>query len=313
MAAVSRCGWTARSPAPYRTPTVAHVELGPPTRLTVRMPEGQVPAALRKAGHLIAPHVGGVALRVVDRGHGWGVVTVLTEDPLAGALPLHLPRTEPGVLLGRGEDGLEVVEDFRRGAHTIVQGVTRSGKSVLTYGVLAQLAGDQAAIVVGCDPTGLLWRPFAGSRHAPWQVSGVGDSKAHELLVLRLVDEMDSRIRDLPADRDTIEVSVERPLLVVVHEELAGLYRSVDVLDKEAGKRIKAMISRLLRRAPRSASASSCWCSAPRPPSSGPSSGPCARCGSRSEPTTGRASSCCTRAPIRRLPTRTPSPSRGSR
>lgn len=230
----------------FRTPTVTNVVLGSPLRMTVRMLEGTIPAQLSRAGHLIAPHIGGQALRVVDRGHGWGIVTVLTEDPLAGVLPLHLPRTGPGVLLGRGEDGLDVVEDFRRGAHTIIQGVTRSGKSVLTYGVLAQLAADSAVIVAGCDPTGLLWRPFAGSRHAEWQVSGVGDPKAHELLLLRLVEEMDARIRDLPADRDTIEVSVERPLLVVVLEELAGLYRSVDVFDKEAGKRIKAMIGRLL-------------------------------------------------------------------
>jgi len=77
-------------------------------------------------------------------------------------------------------------------------------------------------LVCGCDPTGLLWRPFAGSRHAEWRVSGLADLATHQDLLTRLVDEMDARIADLPADRDTIETTPERPLLVVVLEEYAA-------------------------------------------------------------------------------------------
>jgi hypothetical protein len=232
-----------------RTPEVSYVVLGPPVQLTIRMPPGMVPASVQRAGPLIAPHLGGVQLRVQDRGRGWAVVTVLNTDPLDGVLPLHLPRPAHNVLIGRDEGGVELVEDWHRGAHTIVQGVTRSGKSVWTYGVLAQLARPQDIIVGGCDPTGLLWRPFAGSRHCEWQVSGLADLNAHETLLQRLVDEMDHRIAELPADRDVLEVTPSCPLLVVVLEELAGLYRALDAAktrESDPGKRVRALIGRLL-------------------------------------------------------------------
>lgn len=229
-----------------RTPEVTNIELGPPVRLTVRMLPGQVPEHLARVGRLIAPHLGGVALRVVDRGFGWALVTVLTVDPLAGVLPLRLPRSGPGVLIGRTEDGADLVEDWRRGAHTIVQGVTRSGKSVWTYGTLAQLAGQPDVLVTGLDPTGLLWRPFAGTRHAPWQVSGLGNLVAHEVLLSRLSAEMDARIAALPADRDVLAITPDVPLLVVVLEELAGLLRAADAADRDTGKRIRALLGRLL-------------------------------------------------------------------
>jgi hypothetical protein len=233
----------------YRAPAVTFVRLEPTVQLTVRMPEGMVPAQLQRVGLLIAPHVGGVQLRVQDRGHGWAVVEILDHDPLAGVLPLELPRRSRAVLIGRDEGGTELVEDWRKGAHTIVQGVTRSGKSVWTYGVLAQLAAMPDVIVGGCDPTGLLWRPFAGSRHSEYQVSGLADLDAHEALLQRFVDEMDQRIRDLPVDRDVLEVSTELPLMVVVLEELAGLYRSLDAAktrDNDPGKRLRALVGRLL-------------------------------------------------------------------
>lgn len=233
----------------FRAPTVAHVALGPPVRLTVRMPPGMVPAALQRAGLLIGPHLGGTALRVTDRGHGWALVDVLDHDPLDGVLPLHLPRAGPGVLIGCDEGGDEVVEDWHRGAHTVCQGVTRSGKSVWTYGVLAQFAAMPDVLVAGCDPTGLLWRPFAGSRHAPWQVSGLADLGAHEALLVRLVDEMDRRIVELPLDRDTLAVTAAIPLLVVVLEELVGLLRALDAAktrDGDPGKRVRSLLGRLL-------------------------------------------------------------------
>lgn len=232
-----------------RTPEVTNVVLGPPARLTVRMLPGQVPAQLARVGRQIAPHLGGISLRVADRGHGWALVDVLTVDPLAGTVPLVLPRSGPGVFIGRDEGGTDLIEDWRRGAHTIVQGVTRSGKSVWTYGVLAQLAAMPDAVVAGCDPTGLLWRPFAGSRHAEWQTSGLADIGAYELLLARLVDEMDARIMDLPADRDTLAITDDVPMIVVVFEELAGLLRVLDAAKSKTddpGKRVRAQLGRLL-------------------------------------------------------------------
>jgi hypothetical protein len=91
----------------FRTPELTHVELGPPLRFTVRMLEGTVPDALARAGNLLAPHLGGMALRVADRGFGWAVVTVLTSDPLAGALELG-PAHEGRILLGCDEGGADL-------------------------------------------------------------------------------------------------------------------------------------------------------------------------------------------------------------
>ncbi len=230
----------------WHTPEVTRVQLGPPVRLTVRMVPGQIPAALQRAGLLVAPHLGGVMIRVEDRGHGFAVVTVLDHDPLAGVLELRLPRPDRRVLLGRDEGGSEITEDWRVAPHMVIQGVTRSGKSVLTYGLLAQLAGQPDVLVAGCDPTGLLWRPFTGTRHADWMVSGLGDLGAHDKLLTRLCEEMDDRIRCLPYDRDTIRITPERPALVVVLEELAGLLRAADAVDKDTGKRIRAGMGRLL-------------------------------------------------------------------
>jgi len=232
-----------------RAPEVTRIELGDPVRIVARMPPGMVPDQLTRAGRLIAPHLGGIALRVTDRGHGWALVDVLTTDPLAAVLPLQLPRRGAGVLIGRTEFGEDLVEDWRRGAHSIVQGVTRSGKSVWTYGTLAQLAAPPDVLIAGSDPTGLLWRPFAGSRHAPWQVSGLADLDAHEALLTRLCAEMDARIAALPADRDVLAVTPDVPLLVVVLEELAGLLRAVDAVktrERDPGKAVRALLGRLL-------------------------------------------------------------------
>jgi S-DNA-T family DNA segregation ATPase FtsK/SpoIIIE len=220
-----------------------------PRTLTVRMLEGQIPAALSRVGHLIAPHLDGVALRVVDRGFGWAIVTVLHEDPLAATLPLDLDEHRAGVMLGRDEGGQEVLAHPAELPHTICQGVTRSGKSVWTYGLLAQLAHRDDVLVAGLDPTGLLWRPFARCRHAPWQVSGLPDLAAHEKLLARVADEMDARIVDLPADRDTIEITTDRPLLFVVLEEYPGLLRVFDAAKTrgdDPGGRVRALVSRLL-------------------------------------------------------------------
>ncbi|MFC4951278.1 hypothetical protein [Pseudonocardia sp. GCM10023141] len=239
---------TATGPT-LRVPRLVDITLGPPTVFIVELLASQIAADVRRVAFRMAGHLGAVALQIEPRGLRHVRVELLTVDPLAALLPLELPRLEPGVLLGRGEDGIYVVEDFERGAHTIVQGVTRSGKSVFTYGVLAQLAGNPRAIVAGCDPTGLLWRPFAGSRHEEWQVSGVADPLAHEVLLERLVAEMDERITELPADRDTIEINDKHPMILVVLEELAGLLRCVDGLKTpkdDPGKRLRALIARLL-------------------------------------------------------------------
>jgi S-DNA-T family DNA segregation ATPase FtsK/SpoIIIE len=229
----------------WRTPAVTSISLGPPVQMTVRMLPGMLPADIAAVGARIAPSLGGKQLRVTDHGHGWCTVLVLDHDPLAATLPLVLPRPNRTVLLGRTENGDDVEQDWHTTAHSVIQGVTRSGKSVLTYGILAQLAGQPDVIIAGCDPTALLLRPFADTRHAEWQTSG-GDFTAHQDVLERLCDEMDRRITQLPDDRDTIAITEQDPLLVVVLEEYAGFLGQAKLVTDDKGKRIEALVSRLL-------------------------------------------------------------------
>lgn len=228
------------------TPKVTAVRLGRRPELLVALLPGQLPADVRAVANRLAPHLGAVALRVEARGPIHVRVTLLDADPLDGAVPL---APGAGLHLGRDENGAELRLDPVDLPHTIAQGVTRSGKSVWTYGLLAQLAHRPDAVVAGCDPTGLLWRPFVGSRHAPWQSSGLADPGAHEKVLAAVVAEMDARIADLPLDRDTIAVGPGRPLLVCVLEEYPGLLRVLDaakVRGDDPAARVRALVSRLL-------------------------------------------------------------------
>jgi S-DNA-T family DNA segregation ATPase FtsK/SpoIIIE len=227
-------------------PGITFIVLGPPTVLTVKLQPGQTIGDLRALAPRLAPHLGCYGLRIEPRGHGeWALVTLLDQDPLSATVPMTY-TTDGTVVLGRLDTGEDLRQNLRDEAHTIVQGVTRSGKSVFTYGVLAQMSRERDALIAGIDPTGLLFRPFTGSRHEPFQVSGLSRLDRHERLLGRLVHMMDDRIEKIPADRDTIEITEDNPMVLVVLEELAGLYRAVDTTDKEQGKRIRALIGRLL-------------------------------------------------------------------
>lgn len=228
-------------------PRVLSVEFGPPVRLLVRLEPGQTSDDVRILAPRLAPHLGVPLLRVEPVGVGRDIlVTLLDRDPLDDPLPL-VPG--PGVLLGRTETGGLLRADPAELPHAVVQGVTRSGKSVWTYGLLAQLAPRPDVLITGSDPTGLLWRPFAGSRHAPRQASGLAALAAHEKILAAVVDDMDARIRDLPGDRDTTEISADVPLILVVLEEYPGLLRVLDAAatrDDKPGVRVRALVSRLL-------------------------------------------------------------------
>jgi DNA segregation ATPase FtsK/SpoIIIE-like protein len=187
-------------------------------------------------------------LRVEDRGFGWALVRVLTVDPLAGVLALDAaPGGSPRVVLGRDEGGVELaVDDAADLPHLIVQGQTRSGKSTWLYALLVQLVRQQRVIVAGVDPSGITLRPFAGTRHARWQASGLSDLDALEGVLVALVDDMDTRLAAMPLDRDILPVSDEYPLVVTVLEEYPALLRALDAADPKQGKRCRALVARLL-------------------------------------------------------------------
>lgn len=231
----------------YRTPEVTNIELGPPLRMTVRMLEGMVPAQLGKVGHLVAPHLGGVALRVVDRGFGWALVTVLREDPLAATLPLEVARGDsPSLLLGRDEGGQDILVDPVDLPHVICQGQTRSGKSTWIYSLLAQLAHRPDVRIAGVDPSGITLRPFTGTRHAEHQALGLGDLDAIEKTIAGLVADMDYRLSVMPPGRDILAIGPDMPLTVTVLEEWPATLRALDAADPKAGKRVRALVARLL-------------------------------------------------------------------
>ena len=224
----------------------AHDPPGGTVVLLVALLPGQLPADVSAVADRLAPSLHAARLRVTalsDQRHVR--LTLLDFDPL-GELRHHDPTDPPGQL-GHGEDGEPIVVPWPARGHMLVQGQTGSGKSVWTYGQLADAASDPLVLVTGLDPSGLLWRPFTGTRHGAWQVGGVGDELAPHLELLdRLVAEMDRRIAAMPPDRDAVAVTPDQPVLLVVLEEYAGLLRVADVTDPKLGKRLRALVARLL-------------------------------------------------------------------
>jgi hypothetical protein len=229
-----------------RTPSVTNLQLGPPIRLTVMMLPGQVPDQLRYAAHLIAPHLGGKALRVEDRGHGWCLVTLLAEDPLDGVLSLRFPSSGNGVLIGQDENGDAIRLLPAQLPHIATQGQTRSGKSSLLYSLAAQLVRDPAVVIAGIDPARAVLRPFTGTPHAAWQCLGVTDVDAVDRCVGRLVDELDRRLGLIPDDCDVLPLSPDMPLMAILIDEYPSVLRRLDMVSKDVGKRVRAGIARLL-------------------------------------------------------------------
>jgi S-DNA-T family DNA segregation ATPase FtsK/SpoIIIE len=225
-------------------PALVHIVLGPPAVLTVRLEPGQTVAELRTLARRLAPHLGARMLRVEPLGVGdHARLTLLTDDPLADPVPL---QPGPGVLLGRDEDGCCLRVEPAELPHLIAQGATRSGKSRWLYGLLAQLAGRADVEVAGVDPSGLTLRPFAGTRHAHRQARGLADLARVEDVFAELVAEMDRRLSAMPAHLDVLPLDHGTQLLAVVLEEYPALLRAVDAADPKQGKRVRALVARLL-------------------------------------------------------------------
>lgn len=216
-------------------PTLARADVsGPDPVLIVKLMPGQLAADFRapEVAERLSAALGCDRIRVESRGPHWVRIELLTGDPLAVDVTTSLPArdrsvSDVGVLVARDELGRPLAMRWDQAPHTCVQGATRSGKSVWCYSVLAQLARLDDVLIAGSDPSGLLLgRPWAGTRHHQWQATGSGDVLAHRDLLDRLVAEMDARIAELPARQDKLTVfTPDRPLIVVVLEELAGLLR----------------------------------------------------------------------------------------
>jgi S-DNA-T family DNA segregation ATPase FtsK/SpoIIIE len=228
-----------------KTPTVGYVSVEPPY-LMVKLLPGQLPADIRAEGQRLARALGMAGLRVKVRSHDWLRIDLLLDDPLEGVLPFPERPGSESILIGVDETGAAITTEPAKLPHIALQGVTRSGKSVWTYGLLSQLARSPEVLIAGCDPSGLLFRPFVGTKHEELQVSGVSDPEAFAKVLEGLVNEMDDRIRYLPDDRDQVVISDALPLVFVIFEEIAGLFRVCDQHDRDLGKRVRALLARLL-------------------------------------------------------------------
>ena len=173
--------------------------------------------------------------------------TPTSTNPAGGGIPLTLGVTEAGH---------DLVIDLADATHWAIQGMTRSGKSVLTYVLLAQLAARDDVVVAGLDPTGVLLGPWEGKPRSELRHLGTSDmSQAGEVLTQAL-GEMEARIsRLLTSYKDKISsFSAAEPLLVVVLEEYPGLLKAADMDDKANARKpadrvrpkIEAAVSRLI-------------------------------------------------------------------
>lgn len=228
------------------TPGLANADTsGPDPVLVVRLLPGQLPDDFRApdVASRLSAALGCDRIRVEPRGPYWIRVALLAGDPLDADVVTPLPVREQSVndtpiMIGRDELGAPIAMPWSVIPNACVQGATRSGKSVWCYSVLAQLARLVDVVIAGSDPSGLLLgRPWKGTAHREWQAVGSGDVLVHRDLLVRLVEEMDRRIAELPPRTDKItEFSASQPLIVIVLEEFAGLLRLASTITPPKGE-----------------------------------------------------------------------------
>lgn len=204
-------------------------------------------------------------------------VVLVMVDPLAGiryAVPTADPRTPswrsaasevlrhllvggPPVILGRGEDGTDVLVDVADPWHVAIQGATRSGKSALSYTLLGALAHRADVLVCGVDPSGILLGPWLHGRGAGWIATGTADMQGAVDALAGVVAEMDQRIAYLA--RTGLDVlstpDATCPLLLVVLEEYPGALSAARSQDEAEGRpvgqrtapRIERAVGRLVK------------------------------------------------------------------
>lgn len=182
-------------------------------------------------------------------------VTAIRRDPLAGTRQAVPAGVGLGVRVGRCEDGDDLVIDLTDPWHVGVQGMSRSGKSVLLYDLLAATAGRDDVLVTGLDPTGILLAPWAHAPGADLRHCGTGDLDNAVRVVEALVQEMDQRIGHLLATgADQVRPGTPGvPVVVVVLEEYPGLLSVLaahDQATKPAGRlenRVRLGVRRLVQ------------------------------------------------------------------
>lgn len=243
----------------WRVPTVERwAGSDAATTLWVRLPAGLTVDTAQKAGDALAQNLRAHRVTITqdpaERAAGVARLVVLHFDPLVGVRE-SVPVGDPSrLVVGRYEDGAEVVVSLTDASHIAIQGMTRSGKSALLYTLLSQVATCPWVVVGGIDPNRVLLSPWrAVPRSAPWLSVG-SDPESAAALLSRYVAEMDRRL-DLLDERgiDALrEFSDQDPLLVCVLEEYPALLKRVDAEDQSrkpaerVGPRVRSAVSRLV-------------------------------------------------------------------
>ncbi len=227
--------------------------------LTVRSAPGQTLADRQAACPALASTFAAHSVTARDGLRpGWVVLDVLRRDPLGAERVAANParHTAGRVELGRDEYGHPVTVDPYGTAHMGLQGASRSGKSSMSYTLLAALAHRTDVVVCGVDPSGLLLGEFTAGPGGAFIATGTGaDDLDRAVHVLGgLVELMDSRIADLrAAGVDKFATfSAGLPVVWVVLEEYPGLLSAAKALDAEkaakAGERLAPRLERAVGR-----------------------------------------------------------------
>lgn len=161
-------------------------------------------------------------------------VDPLAECPRATA-PTALLPADTDIPIGVAATGQPVALNFAAQAgHLVLQGVTRSGKSALTYNVLVHAAHMPGVEIWGNDHTNILLGPLGA---LPGHRAVGPDMEQHVETMRRAVEEMDRRIALLAARGvDKLDdFDADLPVLLYVLEEFPGLIKAAAARDKANG------------------------------------------------------------------------------
>lgn len=193
-------------------------------------------------GHFFRP------IEVTGTEVGQARLLVIQRDALAG---VRQAAAVSGfrIPVGRCEDGTEGTVDISDASHIGVQGMTRSGKSALTYALLGQWQSDPRVLIGGIDPNRVLLAPIAHRNGTAWIAQGQ-DSEDHLRVLDGFISLMNERLdmlgRTFTEKVEPEQFTAELPVALLVLEEYDGILKSAD--DYDAGlkpaERIKPRIVR---------------------------------------------------------------------
>lgn len=174
-------------------------------------------------------------------------VRLVMRDALTSPVGYTQPSAFGPIRLGMDEDGHPVEIDPVSTGHLAVQGRPGSGKSTTSYVISAGLAARPDAVVVGCDPSGLLLAPWRHGRGGEWIATGTADMERHAAVLEAVAGEIDARCLLLvSAGRDKFEhFDAGFPMIWVALEEWPGLLAAARRTDPAIAKRIEDAAGRI--------------------------------------------------------------------